>query len=395
MADDHDVERNYPATPRRLEQARERGEVARSRELTTAAVVGAGAIAFSLLGPALARHSLQLFHDGLVLDREAAFSDARMVTALSSLSAAALAGLAPLLVLILAASLAAPLLLSGWVFSAQALVPDFKRLNPLSGLSNIVSKHALAELIKAIAKSLLLGGIGAWSIWHAWHEMQMLAVQDLGGAVAGIGSVVTTAFYALTGGLALIALADVPYQIWRYHDQLKMTREELRQELREMEGDPQLKARVRSLQREASRKRMMAAVPKATVIVTNPTHYAVALEYREGMRAPKVVAKGIELVAQKIREIGNAHGVPMLEAPPLARALYRHAELDSEIPAALYTVVAQVLAYVYQVRRYRAQGGPAPVAPTALDVPDEMDPGPHPRPVPMRRSGVAGEGSDA
>jgi len=375
MAEDNDVERNYPATPRRLEQARERGQVARSRELTTAAVVGAGAIALSLLGPAISRHCLQLFHDGLVLDRDAAFSDARMVTALSSLSGAALTALAPLLVMILAASLAAPLLLSGWVFSAQALAPDFKRLNPWTGFSNIVSKHALAELLKAIAKSALLGGIGAWSVVHTWHEMQMLPGQDLGSAIASIGSIATIAFYVLTGGLALIALADVPYQLWRFHDQLKMTREELRQEMREMEGDPQLKARVRSLQREASRKRMMAAVPKATVIVTNPTHYAVALEYRDGMRAPKLVAKGIELVAQRIREIGTAHGVPILEAPPLARALYRHAEIDSEIPAALYTVVAQILAYVYQVRRYRAQGGPAPVAPTAFDMPPGMDPG--------------------
>jgi flagellar biosynthetic protein FlhB len=261
------------------------------------------------------------------------------------------------------------------------MAPDFKRLNPLSGLSNIVSKHALAELVKAIAKSALLGGIGAWSIVHAWHEMQMLAGQDLPGAIASVGAVMTTAFYALTGGLAVIALADAPYQLWRYHDQLKMTREELRQELREMEGDPQLKARVRSLQRAAARKRMMAAVPKAAVIVTNPTHYAVALEYREGMRAPKVVAKGIELVAQKIREIGAAHSVPILEAPPLARALYRHADLDSEIPPPLYTVVAQVLAYVYQVRRYRAQGGPAPATPADLDVPSGMDPGVSAEPI--------------
>ncbi len=377
MADDHDVERNYPATPRRLEQARERGQVARSRELTTAGVVGAGAVALSLLGPTLGRQCLQLFRDGLVLDRDAAFADTRMLSALTSLSGSALTAVAPLLMVILVASLAAPLLLSGWVFSTQALLPDFKRLNPVSGLSNMLSKHSLAELVKAVAKSALLGGIGAWSIVHAWHDMQALAGQDMGGAIAGVGAVVTTAFYALTGGLAVIALADAPYQIWRYHDQLRMTREELRQELREMEGDPQLKARIRSLQRAQARKRMMAAVPKATVIVTNPTHYAVALDYREGMRAPKVVAKGIELVAQKIRELAAQHGVPILEAPPLARALYRHAELESEIPPALYTVVAQVLAYVYQVRRYRAQGGAAPGAPGVLDVPDGMDPGAH------------------
>jgi flagellar biosynthetic protein FlhB len=374
MADDHDAERNYPATPRRLEQARERGQVARSRELSTAAVVAAGAAALALIGPALGRQCVQLFRDGLALDRDAAFADARMLTALTSLSGSALVAIAPLLLIVLVATLASPLLLSGWVFSSQALAPDFKRLNPMSGLANIASKHSLAELVKAVAKSLLLGGIGAWSIVHAWHEMQALAGQDLRGAISGVGAVVTTGFFALSGGLAIIALADAPYQLWRYHDQLRMTREELRQELREMEGDPQLKARIRSLQRAAARKRMMAAVPKATVIVTNPTHYAVALDYREGMRAPKVVAKGIELVAQKIRELGAAHGVPVLEAPPLARALYRHSELDSEVPPALYTVVAQVLAYVYQVRRHRAHGGPAPVMPDDLGVPADMDP---------------------
>jgi flagellar biosynthetic protein FlhB len=182
-------------------------------------------------------------------------------------------------------------------------------------------------------------------------------------------------FYALAGGLALIAVADVPWQLWRHHQRLRMTREELRQELREMEGDPQLKARIRSLQRTAARKRMMAAVPRASVILTNPTHYAVALEYREGaMRAPRVVAKGIELVAQRIREIGAAHGVPILEAPPLARALYRHAELDAEVPPALYTVVAQVLAYVYQVRRWRTYGGTLPAEPVDLQVPPGFDP---------------------
>jgi flagellar biosynthesis protein FlhB len=374
MAQDHDVERNYPATPRRLEQAREKGQVARSRELSTAAVILAGAVGMSALGPSFYRQCADLFRTGLALDRGAAFGDGRMVEALASLSAATLTAIAPILALILAATLAAPLLLSGWVFSPQALVPDFGRLNPVSGLKNIVSGNGLAELVKALVKSALLGGIGAWSIMHAWNEMQTLVAQDIGGALAGLGGVLTTGFYALTAGLALIALADVPYQLWRYHSQLKMTREELRQEMREMEGDPQLKARIRSLQRAAARKRMMAAVPKASVIVTNPTHYAVALEYRDGMRAPKVVAKGIELVAKRIREIGEANGVPVLEAPPLARALYRHAELESEIPPALYNVVAQVLAYVYQVRRYRASGGAAPVAPTELDVPAGLDP---------------------
>jgi flagellar biosynthetic protein FlhB len=189
-----------------------------------------------------------------------------------------------------------------------------------------------------------------------------------------LGSLVATGFFALVGGLAAIAAIDVPYALWRHYHGLRMTREEVRQELRESEGDPQLKARVRSLQRAAARKRMMAAVPTATVIVTNPTHYAVALRYDETMRAPRVVAKGMDNVAMRIREIAAAHEVPLLEAPAVARALHRHAELDAEIPQALYTVVAQVLAYVYQVRMWRRQGGRAPSAPTGLAVPDGLDP---------------------
>jgi flagellar biosynthetic protein FlhB len=193
--------------------------------------------------------------------------------------------------------------------------------------------------------------------------------------VASLGSLVVTGFFALVVGLVAIALLDVPYQLWHYHHGLRMSREELREEQRESEGDPQLKARVRSMQRETARKRMMAAVPGADVIVTNPTHFAVALEYKEGrMGAPRVVAKGAGLIAQRIREIGVANAVPVLEAPPLARALYRHAELGAEIPPALYAVVAQVLAYVYQVRRHRRGSGPAPVAPGALPVPAGLDP---------------------
>jgi flagellar biosynthetic protein FlhB len=374
MADEQDLERNYPATPRRLEQARERGQVARSRELSTAAIALAAAITLSTLGPALYTRCAEIMRAGLSLDRAAAFDPDRMLRSLAALAEGSMWAILPVLALTLAATLAAPLLLSGWVFSGKAFLPDWNRLDPLRGLRNLLSTHSLVELVKALAKCALLAGLGAWSIMHAFDELQTLAVQDIGGATTRLGSLVGTGFFALVGGLALIAGFDVPYAIWRHRDALKMTREEIREELRESEGDPQLKARVRSLQRASARKRMMAAVPKATVIVTNPTHYAVALQYDESMRAPRVVAKGMERVAQRIREIAAEHGVPLLEAPALARALHRHADLDAEIPQALYAVVAQVLAYVYQVRVWKRQGGRAPAAPTDLDVPAGMDP---------------------
>jgi flagellar biosynthetic protein FlhB len=374
MADEQDLERTYPATPRRLEQARERGQVARSRELSTAAIAFAAAMALSTLGPALFGRCAELMRTGLTLDRAAAFDADRMSRALSTLAQGSLWAILPILALTLAATLAAPMLLSGWVFSGKAVSPDFQRLDPLRGLSNLLSKHALVELVKAIAKCALLAALGAWSIANAFDDLTTLAVQDVAGATIRLGSLVGTGFFALVGGLALIAAFDAPYAIWRHRDALKMTREEIREEMREAEGDPQLKARVRSLQRAAARKRMMAAVPGATVVVTNPTHYAVALRYDETMRAPRVVAKGMDRVAQRIREIAAENGVPLLEAPAVARALHRHADLDVEIPQTLYSAVAQVLAYVYQVRAWRAQGGRAPSPPTDLAVPDGLDP---------------------
>ena len=376
MADEQDVERNFPATPRRLEQARERGQVARSRELATAGVALAAAGGIVSFGPTLATACADIVRRGLTLDRAAAFSDDRMLGTLSDLSAASLAALIPLLVVIIAATLLAPMLLSGWVFAPQALVPDFKRLNPVKGLSNLVSTHAFAELVKAVVKCALIGTIGTWTVLASWDEMSALAGQPDAAGIVQVGGLIGGALFLLAGGLIAIALIDVPYQYWRFHRELRMSREELRQEMREMEGDPQLKARIRSLQRQASRRRMMAAVPKATVIVTNPTHYAVALDWREGqMRAPRVVAKGAGLIASRIKEIGAEHGVPMLEAPPLARALHAHAELDAEIPQPLYNAVAQVLAWVHQLRQSAGEGRPAPVVPAALDVPPELDPG--------------------
>jgi len=375
MAEQQDVERNYPATPRRLEQAREKGEVARSRELAAAASVLAAALAFAWLGPALYERCLGLVRTGLMLDRAAALEAPRMLERLHHLSIDTLLALLPLFAALLLATIAAPLLLSGGVFSWHGIRPDFNRLNPLRGLAQIVSGNGLVELVKALAKCALIGAIGAWALLHDWSAMQALPMQTARGAIPQLGAQLLGTFIALAAGLGLVAALDVPYQIHRHISQLKMTREEIRQEQRESDGDPQQKARIRQVQRAMARKRMMAAVPTADVIVSNPTHYAVALEYREGgMRAPRVVAKGVDEVAARIRALGAAHAVPLLEAPPLARALYRHTEIGSEIPAALFAAVAQVLAYVHQVQRVRTVGGTPPAPPRDLEVPPELDP---------------------
>ncbi|MDQ6620888.1 MAG: flagellar biosynthesis protein FlhB [Pseudomonadota bacterium] len=374
MAEESDLERSYPATPRRLEQAREQGQVARSRELAAAAVALVAAIGLWALGPEFMRHCLLLVQQGMRFNRDAAFEADALGRGLTAMSSDVMTAITPLLLVILLAAAIGPLLLSGWNFSTKAVLPDLARLNPVRGLGNMFAARGLAELAKALLKTALIGTAGCYATVHMWDQVQSLAVLDLGSGITAVGRLGMDAMAIFVAMLVLIAAIDVPYQVWRHHKSLRMTREEVRQELREQEGDPQLKARIRSLQRNAARKRMMAAVPKASVIVTNPTHYAVALEYTEGMRAPRVVAKGTELIAEKIKEIGRAHNVPLLEAPPLARALHRHSEIGDEIPQALYGVVAQVLAYVYQVERWRAVGGQAPVAPDDLAVPPDLDP---------------------
>jgi flagellar biosynthetic protein FlhB len=317
-----------------------------------------------------------LVRHGLNLNYRAAFDVSVMGGMLAELAADALVTLAPLFLVLTLASLAGPLVLGGRVFSAKAVAADFSRVDPVKGFGRIFSVHGLAELFKALAKAALIGGLALWVIWHEHEPLFNLLSQPLHSGLASFFSLVMLSTVLIIGGMAMIAAADVPFQLWQYHSKLRMTKEEIRQEAKELEGDPKVKARVRSQQREMARRRMMAEVPRADVVVTNPTHYAVALKYEAAqMSAPQVVAKGRGLLAQKIREVAGDHGVTMLEAPPLARALYRHAELGDQVPAALYTAVAEVMAYVYQLNAYLCQGAPAPSVPSDVHVPPELDPG--------------------
>jgi flagellar biosynthetic protein FlhB len=237
------------------------------------------------------------------------------------------------------------------------------------------STNSLVELLKAIGKALVVGGIGSWVIWHNKDGVMLLMTQPLAAAIPDLGNLMWSCFIAIMGGMLLIAAVDVPFQLYEHNKKLKMTKEEVRQEAKETEGNPEVKGRIRKMQREMAQRRMMSEIPTADVVVTNPTHFSVALRYSEnGMRAPVVVAKGTQLTAARIKEIALEHGVPILEAPPLARALYKHSEIGDTIPEALYTAVAEVLAYVYQLRRYRTEGGQAPQEPDDLPVPLELDP---------------------
>jgi flagellar biosynthetic protein FlhB len=269
-----------------------------------------------------------------------------------------------------------PLLIGGWNFSAKSFMPNFGKLNPMNGLGNMVSTNALIELFKAFAKTLLVGAVAWYVVVTEKDAVIGLALEPLSVAMPHVAGLVARAFLIMVGSLGAIALLDGPYQKWHYANKLKMTRQEVIQESKESDGNPQIKGKIRQLQREMARKRMMSNVPTADVVVTNPTHFAVALKYADnGRGAPRVVAKGTDEVAAKIREIAKENKVALLEAPALARALYKHTDIDDEIPEALYSAVAEVLAYVYQLRAYKkGTSDQYPDRPSKLPVPPEMDP---------------------
>ncbi|MBS1189642.1 MAG: Flagellar biosynthetic protein FlhB [Rhodocyclaceae bacterium] len=374
MAEDSDLERTEEPTGRRLSQAREKGQVPHSRELGSFLVLIVAASGLWMMGGWFVERSMAIARKGFAIEPQTLREPAQMLVRLSDLSTDTALVFAPLFGLLLLAAILPPFFLNAWVFAPKAFVPDLSRINPLAGFGRMFSWNSLMELAKAALKALLVGGVGALLLWREHDEILGLLAQPLENGLAHAGHLIVYSFLLLVAALALVVAADVPFQLWQYFDKLKMTKEEVKQEMKEMEGDPQVKGRIRSLQMQAAKKRMMAAVPKADVIVTNPTHFAVALSYKAGMVAPKVVAKGMGEVARKIKELGAEHGVPLLEAPPLARALYRHAGLDAEIPSALYTAVAEVLAYVYQLANWRSGGGAYPNPPKDLPVPPELVP---------------------
>ncbi len=375
MADDNDTERTESASPRRLEQAREEGHLARSQELTTFAMLMAGGGGLWWLGGNLFGQLRQLLRHGLQLDAVVASDPAQMTTRLYELAASGFLALAPFFAVLLLMALGAPQLLSGWNFSVGALRFDLQRLDPVAGFGRLLSWRGGAELVKALLKSALITVVAAAVMWHYREPLQQLVLLTPEAAIAQTARIAGMSFLLIAGALAVVAAIDVPFQLWRHADDLKMSRQELRQEHKESEGDPQIKAAIRNQQRAMARRRMMAEVPKASVIVTNPTHYAVALSYEDRtMRAPRVVAKGADLVAARIRELGEEHHVPVLESPALARAIYHNTEIGAEIPETLYTAVAEILAYVFQLRRHREFGDVAlqPLRPIA--VPAGLDP---------------------
>ena len=374
MAEESDLEKTEPASPRRLEKAREEGQVARSRELVTFVMLTTGVGGLWMLGEMMGGHFNSALRNGLQFERASAFDPAHMMNQAGSAVLHAMQALMPVLMMMMVAALVAPMLLGGWLLSAKSLAPNFSKLNPIAGIGRMFSVETLAELVKTIIKSLLVGGVAWWVIMDDLSAIMALLSEPSRAALPHTLHLVAGSCALIIASLLLVAGIDGPYQLWSHAHKLRMSREDLRQEHKESDGDPQVKAQIRRQQQQMAKRRMMSEVPKADIIVTNPTHFAVALQYTDkGMRAPRVIAKGTDLVALRIRAMAEEHKIPVLEAPPLTRALYRHTKLGDEIPAALYAAVAEVLAWAYQLQR-AAEGGATPATPRNLPVPDSLDP---------------------
>ena len=358
---------------KRLQDAREKGNVPRSRELATVAVFGAGVASLLAMGGSVTVQAKDWMRGALSPDIALLESPQDMFGYTGDLLLGFLWILAPLMLATLLACFIAPAVMGGFNFATKGLVPDLKKLYPMAGLKRIYGPEGLAELLKSILRVLLVGAAAGLFLWPAMPRLRAMLHQPLEQAAAGGMKFALWMLMATTAAMLLVALVDAPYQKWNWRRKLMMTRQELREEMKESEGRPEVKGRIRQLQHEMSQRRMMEDLPTADVVVVNPTHYAVALKYDgDAMRAPRVIAKGVDEMALRIREVAGQHRITLVEAPPLARVLYREADIGQEIPVKLYAAVAQVLSYVYQLRTWRA-GTPQPQL-AALEV-DEGDAG--------------------
>ncbi|HHA2389403.1 TPA: flagellar biosynthesis protein FlhB [Stenotrophomonas maltophilia] len=354
-------EKTEQPTEKRLRDAREQGNLPRSRELGTAAVFGAGVLAVMAMSGSIGRGASAWMKHALSPEQGLRQNPKELFGHFGDLLQFMLV-IAPLVLVCLLASFVAPLVMGGLRWSQKALLPDINRMNPMSGLKRLYGPEAIAEFTKSLLRVAFVGVAAGLVVWTGFDTLRGLIHHPLETAITdGLGFTLRL-LLATAGAMLVLAAIDAPYQRWNWMRKLKMTREELRREMKESEGSPEVKGRIRQLQQQMANRRMMEAVPTADVVVVNPTHYAVALKYEGGtMNAPTVVALGVDETALRIREVADGNKVAIVSAPPLARALYREGQLGKEIPVRLYSAVAQVLSYVYQLRAWRT--GPMPDAP--------------------------------
>ncbi len=371
MAEDTSQEKTEEPTERRIEESRKKGQVARSKELNTLLSLMAAAIGMVFLGQYLMADLFELMINGLSFEPIRLTSSDQMFEVIREQMGMGLAAILPILGLLVFAAFLGPIAMGGAVFSVESLAPKLEKLSPIKGLVRMFGIQSLMELIKALCKFLLVAAAAIIIIYYSMQDLIGLGFMTVVSATANAGGLLLWSFIGFSAVLILVAAIDVPFQLWNHKKQLKMTLQEVKDEMKESEGRPEVKSQIRRMQRQLSESRMMDAVPTADVVITNPTHYAVALKYdQEGNGAPRVVAKGQDFMAKRIREVAAEHDVPLFEAPPLARALHGMVEIGHEIPADLYKAVAQVLAYVFQLKTLDALTQSKPAPPRYFDVPE-------------------------
>lgn len=374
MAEESDSgqEKTEDPTPKKLNDAKKKGQVPRSKELNSMTVMVFGSIGLIFMGSYMVSHISMFMEQSFTLSRSDVFSHHAIFEKFEFAIAAALTAVGPFLLLMTVVALFTPLAIGGWSFSMGAMAFKGDRINPGSGLKRIFSSKGLMELVKALLKFIVVSVVATTFLWSKASEFIGLGTQSLALAIENGAWLIGISFLVVSSTLILIAAIDVPFQLWEHSQKLKMTLQEVREEMKDTEGKPEVRSKIRQLQQEMAQRRMMEAVPDADVIITNPTHYAVALKYqRESMAAPVVVAMGKDLIALKIREVAAEHDVQIFEAPPLARALFAHSVLDQQIPSHLFFAVAQVLAFVFQLRIALEQGGEIPRRPDPYMSTDE------------------------
>ncbi len=386
-------DKNLPASEQKLRKTRRDGQAARSRDLSHLAILGMGSVCMLVLSPYLLEHLQRALAQQLVFDAAAVRAPAAMLERLQRMALVGLLASALFAALTSAAALLSAIGAGGWVWSFKPVTPQFSRLNPLSGAANLFAKQQLTNVAKMVLMTGVLSAVAWQYLDGSLEQVAQLVLQPSRLALAQVGSWLVSGMVLLLLVVLLVALVDVPLQAFFFKNRLKMSHEEMKQEHKESDGNPQTKGRMRQRQREAADGASVTAVPKADFVVMNPTHYAVALRYDElSMGAPQVVSKGTDLIAMTIRDLAQNHGVPVLQSPRLARALYAHAELDQPIPAALYSAVAQVLAYVYRLKAAQRGQGRMPGDLPEPEVPAELDPLNHPS---SRRPGAPSGGISA
>lgn len=372
-SEDTSQERTEEATPKRVDEARGKGQISRSKELSTMFILMASAVVFLFMGKQLSASLQVLMKSNFTIDRKNIFDDSFPFHAVVDSGSNVLMDFAPFLGLLFLVAFFAPMMVGGWLFSTEALSFKFDKLNPISGIKRLFSVNSLMELLKALAKFILIVGIAVFLLWHNVYDLLSMGRNGLEAGLSDASTLIISCFFVVCLATVLIASIDVPFQIWNHSKQLKMTKQQLKDEMKDTEGKPEVKSQIRMLQQELANRRMMEAVPDADVIITNPTHYAVALSYKpDEMSAPKLVAKGADLVAERIRNVAKENNVIIFPAPMLARAIYFSTKINQDIPAGLYLAVAQVLAYIFKLREsVNVSRAEKLTPPTDLPIPEE------------------------